>query len=42
VLNTLSSYCQAVRGTRSGEVAALSVLRPSGGRRPRVVRVPFA
>ena len=42
VLNTLSSYCQAVRGRRSGEVAVLSVLPPSGGRRPRVVRVPFA
>ena len=41
VRSTLSSYCQAVRATRSGEVAELSVLRPGGGRRARVVRLPF-
>jgi S1-C subfamily serine protease len=41
VRTTLSSYCQAVRATQSGEVAELTVLRPGGGRRPRVVRVPF-
>jgi serine protease Do len=38
--NTLRSYCDAVEGVASGQVATFSVIRP-GSRRPREVRVRF-
>jgi 2-alkenal reductase len=38
--NTLRSYCDAVEGIASGQVATFSVI-PPGGRRPREVRVRF-